>query len=80
MICLIYTVYVIWCVLGTCPGTRTINNNYSIYYKRFSTSAPLGALVLLVASDVVSNYVVPLLMSNSGATSKWNYDGFRYPN
>ena len=48
---------------------------------RFSTSAPLGALVLLVASDVclfVSLSVCPyLLMSNSGATSKCNYDGFR---
>ena len=46
----------------------------------FSTSAPLGALVLLVASDVISLLVcvvVPLLMSNSGATSKCNYDGFR---
>ena len=48
---------------------------------QFSTSAPLGALVLLVASDsclLVSLSLCPyLLMSNSGATSKCNYDGFR---
>ena len=46
----------------------------------FSTSAPLCALVLLVAAYVVCMcvaVVVPLLMSNSGATSKCNYDGFR---
>ncbi len=54
------------------------NNQHSRKYVcEFSTSAPLGALVLLVALDVcLFARLSHLLMSNSGATSKWNYDGF----
>ena len=44
---------------------------------KYSMSALLGALILLVASYARLSVCPHLLMSNSGATSKWNYNGFR---